>query len=72
MPTAVLLDLYNTLVSSGTDVRRDEINAAMGADLGVDPPERFAALFRQSSSIALSSVVAGLSASRAACSGILL
>jgi putative hydrolase of the HAD superfamily len=48
MPTAVLLDLYNTLVSSGADVRRDEINAAMGADLGVDPPERFSALFRQS------------------------
>jgi putative hydrolase of the HAD superfamily len=48
MPTAVLLDLYNTLVSSGSDVRRDEINAAMGSDLGVDPPERFAALFRQS------------------------
>src|SRR5262245_42273311 len=48
MPTAVLLDLYNTLISSGPEGRRDEVNASMGADLGVDPPERFSELFRQS------------------------
>jgi len=47
MPRAVLLDLYNTLVSSGPEQRRDEVNTAMGADLGVDPPERFNTLFRQ-------------------------
>src|SRR5215475_6016286 len=47
MPRAVLLDLYNTLVSSGHNQRRDEVNLAMGSDLGVDPPERFAAMFRQ-------------------------
>jgi putative hydrolase of the HAD superfamily len=46
MPRALLLDLYDTLVSGGTQARRDEINGAMGADLGVEP-ERFAELFRQ-------------------------
>src|SRR5262245_18427554 len=48
MPTAVLLDLYNTLVRSGSDVARDQVKLAMGADLGVDPPEHVATLFRQS------------------------
>jgi putative hydrolase of the HAD superfamily len=47
MPTAVLLDLYNTLVSGGEDARRREIHAAMAADLGADP-ERFGELYRQS------------------------
>jgi putative hydrolase of the HAD superfamily len=46
MPQAVLLDLYNTLVSGGSERRRDEVNTSMGADLGVDP-DRYAALFRQ-------------------------
>jgi putative hydrolase of the HAD superfamily len=46
MPAAVLLDLYNTLIDGGADPRRNQVNAAMGADVGADP-ERFAALYRQ-------------------------
>lgn len=42
---AVLLDLYNTLVSGGHDAERDLVSAHMAAQLGVAPQE-FVALFR--------------------------
>jgi putative hydrolase of the HAD superfamily len=44
---ALLLDLYNTVVSSGPDAYRDEVNAALGTDVGADPAT-FARLFRES------------------------
>jgi putative hydrolase of the HAD superfamily len=46
MPGALLLDLYNTLVDGGSTQQRDEVNAAMGADVGADP-QRFAVMYRQ-------------------------
>jgi putative hydrolase of the HAD superfamily len=46
MPGALLLDLYNTLIDGGSTQRRDEVNAAMGADVGADP-QRFAAAYRE-------------------------
>lgn len=46
MPRAVLLDLYNTLVSGG-DAERDEVCRDQAADLGVDADE-FLRLFRES------------------------
>jgi putative hydrolase of the HAD superfamily len=46
MPTAVLFDLYNTLVDGG-DRQSERLRAEMAADLNVDP-ERFGALWYQS------------------------
>jgi putative hydrolase of the HAD superfamily len=46
MPTAVLFDLYNTLVDGG-DRQSERLRAEMAADLNVDP-QRFAALWYQS------------------------
>src|SRR5438045_3475875 len=46
MPTAVLLDLYNTLVSGG-DGERDATARTQAVDLGVDP-DAFLRLFRES------------------------
>jgi putative hydrolase of the HAD superfamily len=46
MPTAVLFDLYNTLVDGGDD-EADANYAALAADVGVDPA-RFTQLWRES------------------------
>lgn len=64
MRSAVLMDLYNTLVPGG-NAGRDAMVRAMGADLGVDPAA-FAALARETWYERMTGIYGDLSAETAA------